>query len=174
MSPSEWIARRCAAHGGIAVCQPTSKQSAIAQTSGDARQSELDVVANLASDQGFDWTEWGGRLVFGTRHWAWLGGIAGQRDFAVTWSSDDGTDALDIELNIDDDDTSNVADGTVSLPYDRGVLVRPWDRLRITGVGPRSGVWLVESLTFTADGVSPIGLNVSQPRKPAKKKGSTT
>jgi len=173
VSPSQWITRRVATAGGTAVCQPSSKQGTIAQTSGDQRQSELDVVSSLCSDQGWSWIEWGNRLVCGTRYWAWQGNATGQRLWPVTWRSDPSSDAISTELTVDDDDTDNIVSGTITLPYDYGVLLRPWDRIQLAGHGGDNGTYLVEKVSFTADSSSPIGVDVSHPRLPAKKSGSS-
>lgn len=172
VSPSEWITRRVAAAGGTATCQPSSKQGTIAQTSGDQRQSELDVIGSLCSDQGWSWIEWGGHLIAGTRYWAWQGN-AGLRLWPVTWDRKASSDAIASEITVDDDDTDNVASGTVTLPYDYGVKLRPWDRLSLSGFGVDDGIYLVEKVALSADTTSPISVDVTQPRLPAKKSGSS-
>lgn len=174
VSPSEWVTRRVATAGGVAVCQPSSKQGTIAQTSGDQRQSELDVISSLASDAGWTWVEWAGRLWFGSRHWAWQGNATGQRLWPVTWGTDPASDALATELTVDDDDTDNAATGTITIPYDFGVTMRPWDRISLTGHGVDNGIWLIEKVAFTADSTTPITVDVSQPHRPAKKSGSAS
>ncbi|MBI1377255.1 MAG: hypothetical protein GC157_07215 [Frankiales bacterium] len=175
VSPSQWVARRVAAAHGTSVCQASSKRGIIAQTTGRNRQSTLDVIANLASDLGWSWVESGGRLLFGSRHWAWKNTPAGQRTYTVTWGRDARTDALASELTLDDDDAENYGTGTVTVPYPLGRLLRPWDLLHLDdGFGRDRGTWLIDSLTFTADGVTPITVQVAQPRRPAKKAGSSS
>ena len=173
VSPSQWVTRRVTAAGGTAVCQPSSKQGTIAQTSGDQRQSELDVIASLASDAGWTWVEWAGRLWFGSRHWAWQGGATGQRLWPVTWATSAASDALDSSITVDDDDTDNFATGSITVPYDYGVKIRPWDRVSLTGHGVDDGIYLVEKVSFTGDQVTPITVEVAQPHRPAKKSGSS-
>ena len=174
VSPTEWITRRVATAGGIAICQPSSKQGTIAQTSGDQRQSELDVISSLCSDQGWEWVEWAGRLWCGSRHWAWQGGATGQRMWAVTWGADPATDAISSQITVDDDDTDNVRSGSIAVPYDFGVRIRPWDRISLAGHGVDNGIYLVEKVQFTADSTSPISVEVAQPHRPVKKSGSST
>lgn len=173
VSPSQWVTRRVTAAHGRAVCQPSSKRGTIAQTSGDNRQSTLDVIANLASDLGWSWVESGSRLLFGSRYWAWRNAPSGQKTYAITWGRDDRTDALSAELGVDDDDTETAASGTITVPYELGRRLRPWDLLDAAGFGRDSGTWLVEKLTITADGSTPVTVDVSQPLPPAKKAGST-
>lgn len=174
VSPSQWVTARVLAAGGKATCQPSSKQGTIAQTSGTDPQSTLDVIANLASDLDWSWCEWGGRLWFGSRYWAWQGNAAGQRTWAITRGTGAGTDALSADLTLDDDTTTDAATGTIAVPYERGVLIRPWDRLTVSGHGRRDGIYLVESIAITADSFSPVSVTVAQPRLPRKKKGSST
>jgi len=174
VSPSQWVTGRVTAAGGIAICQPSSKQGTIAQSSGSDRQSELDVIANLASDLDWSWCEWGGRLWFGSRYWAWSGNATGQRLWPVTRGTSPASDAISVEATIDSDTTDNLATGTVTVPYGYGVKVRPWDRVRLAGYGQRDGVWLVDAISVTADGFSPVSLTIAQPHLPAKKKGSST
>lgn len=174
VSPSQWVQRRVTAAGGTAICQPSSKQGTIAQTSGDQRQSDLDVISNLASDLGWTWVEWGGRLWFGSRHWAWQGNAAGQRLWPVTWATDPASDAIASDITDDGDDTDNAKTGTITVPYDYGVKMRPWDRITVTGHGIDNGIYLVEKITFTADTSTPITIDVAQPNQPTKKSGSSS
>jgi hypothetical protein len=172
VSPSQWVTGRATTAGGRVTCQASAKQSTIAQPSGRDRQSDLDVIANLASDLQWSWVEWDGRLFFGSRHWAWQTGPTG-RSWPVTWIRDETTDVLSADLAVDDDDTDNAVTGTLELPYRFGRKVRPWDRLQPTGLGV-SGLLLVEQVSITADGASPVQVQVSQPRPPAKKAGSSS
>lgn len=174
VSPSQWVARRVAAAGGAAVCQPSSKQGTIAQTSGDNRQSELDVIANLASDLDWTWVEWGGRLWFGSRYWAWQGNATGQRTWPITWGKDPSSDAIASSIAVDDDDTESSASGSITVPYALGARMRPWDRISLTGHGRDNGLYLVEKVTFTADTATPISVDVAIPNRPAKKSGSSS
>lgn len=175
VSPSDWVRRRVAAAGGTAVCQASSKQGTIAQTSGKDRQSDLDVVASLAGDLEWSWVEYADRVYFGSRYWAWGGGLAGQKDWKATWARSDATDLLAADLAVDDDDDTDRATGTVTFPYDRGVLLRPWHRIQLAGLGTQyDGWWLVGNVTIAADLTSPITVDVARPRPPAKKTGSAT
>jgi hypothetical protein len=172
VSPSAWVARRVAAAGGRAVCQASSVQATIAQKSGNDRQSELDVIESLASEVGWTWVEWGGTLWFGSRHWAWTGG-GGARLWQVNWKADPANDALAADLTLDDDDTESAASGSVSVPYDYGIKMRPWDRIRLGGFGSRNGIYLIDAVSITGDKATPVALTVSQPLPPSKKSGST-
>ncbi len=172
VSPSEWVTGRVTAVGGRATCQASSKQSTIAQTSGSERQSELDVIANLASDLEWSWVEWGNRILFGSRHWAWQTGPTG-RLWAVTWKSKESTDALSSEVTYDDDDTENYLSGSLEVPYGYGWQMRTWDRIRLVGFGATATV-LVEQVQITADGTTPVRVQFAQPRPPSKKAGSSS
>ena len=172
VSPSAWVTRRVSAAGGRAICQPSAVQATIAQKSGSERQSELDVIESLASEVDWSWVEWGGTLWFGSRHWAWGGG-GGGRLWQVNWKGDPRSDALAADLTLDDDDTDVAASGSVTVPYDYGVKMRPWDRIRLGGFGSRNGTYLIDSVSITGDKVTPVALTVSQPLPPAKKAGST-
>jgi hypothetical protein len=172
VSPSDWVTRRVTAVGGRATCQPSSRQSTIAQMSGSERQSELDVIANLASDLEWSWVEWGNRIIFGSRHWAWQTGPTG-RLWAVTWQSNEATDAVSSDVTYDDDDTENYLSGTLQLPYGYGWQIRPWDRIQLTGFGDQATV-LAEQVAITADGSTPVTVQFTQPRPPAKKAGSSS
>jgi hypothetical protein len=173
VSPSDWVTRRVRQAGGRAVCQPTSKQATIAQTSGKQRQSSLDVIGSLAGELEWTWVEWGNVLYFGSRHWAWSGGPAGQRNWQVNWLASPNSDAISAELTLDSDDVENKASGSVTVPYDYGVKMRPWDRIRLGGFGTHNGIYLIDAVSITADTISPITLKVSQPNLPAKKSGSS-
>lgn len=173
VSPSEWVTRRVTAAGGIAICQPSSKQATIAQSSGKDKQSELDVIANLASDQEWSWCEWGGRLWFGSRYWAWQGHATGQRLWPVTRRVDTASDALSLEVTEDSDTTDNILTGTLTLPYDYARRIRPWDRIELAGHGKRNGTYLVDGVSINADGSTPISLTLSVPHVPTKKAGSS-
>lgn len=174
VSPSEWVTRRVTAAGGQAVCQPSSKQGTIAQTSGSERQSELDVIANLASDLEWDWVESRGRLLFGSRHWAWSTGFTGQSTWLFTWGRRQTTDALSGEFTVDDDDTDNQVAGTLAVPYDAARAIRPWDLVRARGFIPEAETFLVESIQLTANPADPATLTLTQPRPPARKSGSSS
>lgn len=174
VSPSQWVTRRVAAAGGVAICQPSSKQGTIAQTSGDNRESELDVIANLAGDLDWTWVEWGGRLWFGSRYWAWQGNATGQRTWPITWAADPASDAISSSLAVDDDDVESRASGSITVPYGLGVRMRPWDRISLAGHGRDNGIYLVEKVTFSADTSSPISVDVAVPNQPSKKSGSSS
>ena len=174
VSPSQWVTRRVAAAGGTAICQPSSKQGTIAQTSGDRRESELDVIANLAGDLDWTWVEWGGRLWFGSRYWAWQGNAAGQRTWPVTWGKDPASDAIASSLAVDDDDIESRVSGSITVPYRLGVKMRPWDRISLAGHGRDNGMYLVEKVTFSADTSTPISIDVAVPNRPSKKSGSSS
>lgn len=174
VSPSQWVARRVSAAGGIAICQPSSGKKSIAQTSGEKKQSDLDVIGSLASTLEWSWVEWGGRFWFCSRHWAWEGNASGQRTWQVTRGMGTDTDAIAVDIAIDDDDTSNTAAGSITVPYRQGLLMRPIDLISLAGHGSLNGVYLIESSTVNADPSTTVTLDVAQPRRPSKKSGSST
>lgn len=174
VSPSEWVTRRVAAAGGTAICQPSARRSTIAQTSGDERQSELDVIESLAADLGWSWMEFDGRLLFGSPFWAWSARPSGQKVWPITWRRHPGSDALTVEVAVDDDDTDFTATGSTTVPASAGDRVRPWDLLRLTGFGARDGDYLVTKVSRTADPAAPTALDFAQPRRESTKAGSSS
>ena len=172
VSASDWVRARVLAAGGKAICQPTAKKSTISQSGGDTPQSELDVLKALASENGFDWVESDGTLIFGTKHWAWQGN-AGTALWKVTWRKSEATNALTLAASRSDDDFTAVATAQVTLPQDVAQTMRPWDRIALEGAGGFNGTWLIESIELTRDGASPASLQLVIPRKPRPKAGST-
>lgn len=174
VSPTEWVTQRVQAAGGVAVCQPSATKGSIAQTSGDKRQSELDVIAGLASQLGWSWCERDEAFWFGSRHWAWTQNPSGQATWKITHRTDADRDLLEADFNSDSDSQDDEASGTITVPYSTGIQMQPWDLIQVSGVGtPWSGLWLVEGINYTADLVSPITVPISRPKAPAKKTGST-
>src|SRR5690606_37004879 len=143
--------------GGNAVVQKSSQRGEIAQGDG---VSEWDMITSLADDLGWSWVEYGGVVLFGSRHWAWSGGPK-RPLWKVTWGDSPRTDALDINVSQTSDDPDNVAVGSVVLPWNRGMMLQPWDCLEVSGLGRWDGVYLVESVTATTDGISAVEVQVA-------------
>jgi hypothetical protein len=172
VSPSQWVTARVKAAGGVAVCQQSSKQLDISQRGGDQRQSELDVIGNLASELDWSWTEHSNTFYFGSRHWAWKGG-AKTPMWKVTWRQAPATDAITAAWTVSDDNSDDFANLDLELPYDAGQRMRPWHLIQVKGLGVADGVWLVDSVSVTHDGVAAVQVSASQPRKPSPTGGSS-
>lgn len=169
-SPSAWVTRRAIELGGSAVCQPSATRERVVQMGGTKRQSDLDVVETLASQLGWGWAESGAVLRFGHRYWAWEYPAALH---TVTWGLAAKTDAHDAQLDMDADDLTNSATGVLTLPYQVGAEVRPWDALTLDGFEDFEGTWLVDRVQITADWASPVTVHISQPRPPSARAGSS-
>lgn len=172
VSPTEWVTRRVKELGGTVVAQPSSKRIAIGQAGNEDAQSSLDVIEELAGQLEWAWVERDGVLYFGDPYWAFTGG-AGTPTWPVTWKTAPETDALSLSASVSDDDTELAGTLDVTLPYLAGQRIRPWDRLRVRGIGRYSGDWLVETVTYPLDNVGPVNVQTTRPRKPRKKKGSS-
>jgi hypothetical protein len=172
VAPTEWVTRRVKELGGRTVAQPSSKRIAIGQAGNEDAQSSLDVIDELAGQLEWAWVERDGVLYFGDPYWAYTGG-ARTPTWSVTWKSAPETDALSLSASVSDDDTELAGTLDVTLPYLAGQRIRPWDRIRVPGIGRYSGDWLVEAVTYPLDNVGPVNVQTTRPRKPRKKKGST-
>ena len=170
VSPGAWVTSRVKAAGGRAIVQPSSKRGTIAQSKND---SVMDVIGALAGDLEWSWTAYEGVLLFGSRHAAWKAPMAGRSTWPVTWAQDKPSDALTASWTDSDDSTDNKAQLDVELAYVSGKQIRPWDRLQSTIPGA-SGLWLVESVGITHDGVSPVTITAVQPNRPSPKAGSSS
>jgi hypothetical protein len=170
VSPSEWVTRTVVGAGGRAVVQRSPRRGEITQGDG---VTEWDMLAGLASDVGWSFVEYGGVVLFGSRHWAWSGG-PNRPAWAVTWGTSPATDVLDATLSQTSDDPDNTAVGSVRLPWNRGVLLQPWDTVELSGLGRWDGVWLVEQVSAATDGISAVDVQLSQPRKPPAGTKSTS
>ena len=168
VTPSEWVKRVVEGAGGNAVVQKSSQRGEIAQGDG---VSEWDMITSLADDLGWSWVEYGGVVLFGSRHWAWSGGPK-RPLWTVTWGDSPRTDALDINVSQTSDDPDNVAVGSVVLPWNRGMMLQPWDCLEVSGLGRWDGTYLVESVTATTDGISAVEVQVAMPQAPAPDRGT--
>jgi hypothetical protein len=51
------------------------------------------------------------------------------------------------------------------MPYSTGQMIRPWQRLRVSGLGRYDGTWLVDSVVRRPDGVTPVEITCLQPKK---------
>lgn len=167
VSPGDWIKSRVKTAGGAATVQPSSKRATIAQSK---NQSVLDVVNSFAAELDWSWTSYGGRLCFASRHYAWEQKL-GFAQWKFTWGTDETTDMLTAEWAESDDNSTNVGELSISLPYDMGRKVRPWQTFWTNLPGAR-GMWLVESVRITHDGTTPVEITATQPTKPSPKPGS--
>ena len=168
VSPSEWVRRTVEGAGGNAVVQKSNVRGEISQGDG---VTEWDMLSDLAGSLGWSWVEFGGVVWFGSRHWAWAGG-AKTPLWDVTWGDSPRTDALDVTMSQTADDPENEAVGTIVLPWNRGVQLRPWHCLQLSGLGRWDGVYLVEQVTAATDGISAVEVQVSVPSKPAPDTGT--
>lgn len=169
VSPGDWVKGRVKAAGGISLVQPSSKRATIAQSK---NQSVLDVVSDLAGELEWSWTSYDGRLIFGSRYAAWQGRVGALPTWRVTWQANPATDALTATWSTSDDNTDNRAELELELPYAYGVQLRPWHRINVTMPGA-SGTWLVETVSITHDGTTPVQVSATQPKKPSPKAGSS-
>lgn len=169
VSPGDWVKGRVKAAGGTALVQPSSKRATIAQSK---NQSVLDVITDLAGELEWAWTSYDGRLIFGSRYAAWQGKVGALPTWKVTWQSSPNTDALTATWSDSDDNTDNRAELELELPYAYGSQLRPWHRLAVTMPGA-TGTWLVETVSITHDGVTPVQVTATQPKKPSPKAGSS-
>ena len=168
VSPSTWVKETVRGAGGEAIVQKSNKRGEISQ--GDD-VTEWDMLADLAGSLGWSWVEFGGTVWFGSRHWAWSGG-AKTPLWEITWGDSPRTDALDVNVSQTDDDPDNAAVGTIVVPWNRGVQIRPWHCLQLDGLGRWDGVYLVEQVSASTDGISAVEVQVSVPRKPAPDTGT--
>jgi hypothetical protein len=169
VSPGDWVTGRVKAAGGTALVEPSSKRATIAQSK---NQSVLDVVGDLAGELEWSWTSYDGRMIFGSRYSAWQGRVGSLPTWRVTWKADPDTDALVGAWSLSDDNTENRAELDLELPYGYGKKIRPWHRLSSSLPGA-SGLWLVETVSITHDGVTPVQITATQPKKPSPKAGSS-
>lgn len=169
VSPGDWVKGRVKAAGGSAVVQPSSKRATIAQSK---NQSVLDVMGDLAGELEWSWTSYEDRLYFANRYTAWQGKVPGLATWPVTWQTNPRSDALAGSWTQSDDNSENVAELDLELPYEYGARLRPWQRLRSTLPGA-AGLWLIETVNITHDGFTPVQVTATQPKKPSPKAGSS-
>jgi cell wall-associated NlpC family hydrolase len=170
-SPSQWVTARVKAAGGRAIVQKSATAGVIAQ---GVDQSELDIVSDLAKQLGWTWVEHSNVLLFGSRYWAWKTGVPGLPTWAVTWDTDEATDAMTADASITEDDATGFASMDLTLPHDHGMRLRPFHRVRLAGFGRYDGTWLVETVTWTPDGTTPVDVTIMLPRKPVPQPAGTT
>lgn len=173
VSPTDWVTRRVKELGGVAITQKSSKRATITQAGNEDKQSSLDVMSSLAGELEWEWLEVGGTFYFGDPHWAFKGG-AKTPTWPVTWKKSPATDALAMSAVVSDDDTEVSGTLELSLPYLAGSRIRPWHRLRVTGIGRFSGDWLVGGVSYPLDRVSDVAVRCNRPRKPRNKGGSAS
>jgi hypothetical protein len=172
VSPSEWVTRRVTASGGKAVTQPSTKRIAIGQGGKDDAQSSLDIISDLASELEWSWVEHSNTFYFAHPHWAWQGNT-GLPTYPLTWKKSPRSDAIELRVNLSDDDIVNRGTLDVIVPAEYGRRLRPWNRLRLDIPGRYAGIWLVESVSFSDDDVSTVDVSCTLPRRPRNKGGST-
>lgn len=171
VSPTEWVTSKVRAEGGKVVAQASAKRIAIGQGDKKDRQSVLDVIGNLASELEWAWVEHGNTLYFGDPYWALQGGPR-LPTWPVTWLTEEGSDALAMSINRSDDDRETRGTLDLSLPNGYGRRLRPWHRVLLKDAGRYAGIWLIDSVSYADDNVSPVDVSCTLPRKPAKKGGS--
>lgn len=169
VSPGDWVTGRVKAAGGTATVQPSSKRATISQSKS---QAVLDVISSMAGDLDWSWVSYGGRLIFCSRYYAWQGRV-GLPAWNVTWKADPATDAMTATWSESDDNTENRAELEISVPYDFGIRLRPWHRIVSTIPGAR-GTYLVEEVSITYDGISPVTARAVVPKQPSPKAGSSS
>ena len=169
VSPGQWVTGRVKKAGGRAIVQPSSKRGTIAQSK---NQSVIDVITDLATELEWSWVSHSGVLIFGSRFAAWQGKIGGLPTWRVSWDSNPSTDALAATWSDSDDNTENRATLEIELSYEHGARLRPWHRLASTIPGA-DGTWLIESVNIIHDGVTPVQITATKPKKPSPKAGSS-
>lgn len=169
VSPGDWVTRRVKLAGGRITVQPSSKRATISQSKS---QSVLDVISSLASDLDWSWVSYAGRMIFASRYYAWQGKV-GLPAWKVSWKANAATDALTATWSDSDDNAENRAELEISLPYDFGIKLRPWHRIVSTIPGAKA-TYLVEEVTITYDGVSPVEIRCTIPKPPGPKAGSSS
>lgn len=166
VTPAEWIGKRVAEAGGKAVVEPGAKARTITMKRG---VSVLDTIGALASATEVQWVEAEGILAVGTPWWALQGG-SGLPTWAVSWPED----ALELTAGRSEDDKADGATAALSLAYADGAELRPWHRIDLAGTGTEvDGIWLVESVRFSDDGVSPVSVGLVRPLQTGVKAGSS-
>ena len=170
VSPGQWVTGRVKAAGGKAIVQASSKRGTIAQSKND---SVLDIIDSLAGDLEWAWTSFDGTFLFASRYAAWQGKVPGRSTWPVTWQASAVTDALTAGWADSDDNSDNRAELDIELRYESGRRIRPWDRLQCSIPGA-SGLWLVEDVSITHDGITPVAIKAAKPKPPSPKAGSSS
>lgn len=170
ISPANWITKKVKAAGGKATCQAGARRRTIVQKKG---QSVLDVINTLAQATETQWVEADGLFVCGTPWWAYQGG-PGLPTWSVTWGKAPETDAISIQSTVSEDDKTQGASASVTLPFSVGAPIRPWHQVKLSGAGaPLDGLWLVGDLTLDLMAQGPVSLALSRPLKSSPKNGSS-
>ena len=169
VSPSDWVRGRVRIAGGTVFTQPSAKTGTIAQSKS---QTVLDVVTNLANDLDWSWVSYCGIFAFASRYYVWSEGIGSLPTWQLTWKKQQPTDALEASFVESSDDTTNVATLDCSMTYEAGKSLRPWHRLVSTLPGAE-GTWLIDTVTVTHDGTTPVRISASKPHTPRPKPGSS-
>lgn len=170
-----WVANRAKAAGGKCWTQPSQRKATVDPGSDD---TVMDIIDALASDLGWSWTEWDGNVLFMDPWWAWTEQPAYLPMWGVTWADRADTDALELETDLDDDDTATFGTGALSLPYAYGRRLRPMHTVDLRGdnlKGKRAGTWLITGVGWTANRPeAPVSVSIARPRKgiPQKRSGA--
>lgn len=170
-----WVANRAKAAGGKCWTQPSQRKATVDPGS---NETVMDIIDALASDLGWSWTEWDGNVLFMDPWWAWTEQPAYLPMWGVTWADRADTDALELETDLDDDDTATFGTGALSLPYAYGRRLRPMHTVDLRGdnlKGKRAGTWLITGVGWTANRPeAPVSVSIARPRKgiPQKRSGA--
>ena len=170
-----WVANRAKAAGGKCWTQPSQRKATVDPGSDE---TVMDIIDALASDLGWSWTEWDGNVLFMDPWWAWTEQPAYLPMWGVTWADRADTDALELETDLDDDDTATFGTGALSLPYAYGRRLRPMHTVDLRGdnlKGKRAGTWLITGVGWTANRPeAPVSVSIARPRKgiPQKRSGA--
>jgi hypothetical protein len=174
-TPQAFITSAVKKAGGTARVEPGAGSMRIVQK---RNESILDVIANIASQTGVEWTEHGGTFYVGTPWWAFTSDLG-----LPTWTAradakpaevDTGSrlTVLSLSSRSSLDDRRNAAEASLEVTVPRGAKVRPWHKVEISRADPNdNGLWLVESVTFDNAG-SAASLSLQRPLKSSPKKAS--
>lgn len=169
VDPATWITARAREAGGTAVVQAGAKRSTIEQ---DKDATVLDALEALAGDLGWSWAAHDGVLYAGSRWSFWKAQTGSLPRWSVTWMRSEPSDAVGLSWFLSDDNTDSAGELELQVPYEVGASWRPLHRVQVSGSGA-AGTWLVESVSVTHDGVSPVDVRCTIPRPPRGKAGST-
>jgi hypothetical protein len=171
---TSWTASRVKAAGGQCFVQPSQRKADVDPSSDE---TVIDVIDGLAQDLGWAWCEYDGRVLFMDPHWAWTEQPSYLPMWGVTWASAATTDALELETDIDDDDTATLGTGSILLPHGYGSQMRPMHTVDLRGEnlrGKRAGTWLVTDVSWIANRPEAgVSVSIARPRKGIPQKRSS-
>lgn len=170
-----WTTARVKAAGGTCLVQPSQRKAAVDPGSDD---TVLDIIDTLAQDLGWAWTEWEGTFLFMDPWWAWTEQPSYLPMWGITWASKASTDALELETDLDDDDTATLGVGTLLVPHGYGRRMRPMHTVDLRGdnlKGKRAGTWLITDVGWTVNRPEAgVSLTIARPRKGIPQKRSSS